>query len=103
MAWLVISAALPCVAAEGIYLGSGVKAGEITDTSAIVHVRLTAAPQQDATGRIPGCEGVARLHFGLQESGSDDRTTPWATAKASEDLFDPVPTAEPHTGAPSLL
>ena len=39
-------------AAEQIHLGSGVKVGEITDREAVVHVRLTAALEQDAEGRI---------------------------------------------------
>jgi phosphodiesterase/alkaline phosphatase D-like protein len=72
-------------AAEEIYLGSGVKAGEIGDTSAIIHVRLTAAPEQDDSGRIPGCEGTARLAYALDESGDNAATTQWAAATADQD------------------
>ncbi|MCA9193499.1 MAG: alkaline phosphatase D family protein [Planctomycetales bacterium] len=65
-------------------LGGGAKAGEITATSAIVLVRLTATPGQDANGLIAGKTGQARLRYGLDED-SVDRTTDWATARAEED------------------
>ncbi len=68
-----------------IYLGSGVKVGEMTASTAIVHVRLTAAAQQDDTGRIPGCEGQARIQYGLQSTG-DDQTTTWTAVRAAEDF-----------------
>jgi phosphodiesterase/alkaline phosphatase D-like protein len=83
--WSVSLITLHGSAAEEIYLGSGVKAGEIRDTSAIIHVRLTAAPDQDDSGRIPGCEGTARLQYGLDESGENAATTQWAAATADQD------------------
>lgn len=73
------------LAADAIYLGSGVKAGEVTATSAIVHVRLTATEGQDEDGAIPGREGLARLHYGRQQSGVDDAVTQWEAAQADED------------------
>ena len=45
-----------------IYLGSGAKAGEITDRTAIIHVRLTSTPGQNTESLIPGRAGQARLH-----------------------------------------
>ena len=68
-----------------IHLGSGAKAGEITDRSAIVHVRLTAVPRQNADRHIPGREGEARLVYAMAEDFSRAVTTPWQTARASED------------------
>ncbi len=83
--WIVLLFAPPGHLADEIYLGSGVKVGEMSDTAAIVHVRLTAEPEQDADGLIAGCEGSARLHYGLQESGDGDTVTEWANAAADED------------------
>lgn len=71
--------------AEEIYLGSGVKAGEITDTTAIVLVRLTRTPGQDAQGLIPGSEGQVRLHFGTEESLKGASTTEWQAVDPAAD------------------
>jgi phosphodiesterase/alkaline phosphatase D-like protein len=68
-----------------LHLGSGAKAGEITDTSAIVHVRLTAIPEQNDQGLIPGRAGQARLQ--LRTPGADSTTsTDWQTVTADEDF-----------------
>jgi phosphodiesterase/alkaline phosphatase D-like protein len=72
--------------APGIHVGSGVKAGEMTDRSAIVHVRLTAVPGQDAQGLIPGRSGLARLRYGLTENLEGASTTSWAAAREAEDF-----------------
>ncbi|MSU48260.1 MAG: hypothetical protein EXS37_04070 [Opitutus sp.] len=68
-----------------LHLGSGVKAGEITDRTAIVLVRLTSTPGQDAQGLIPGRVGQARLRYGTDEALKESATTAWETARASED------------------
>ncbi len=68
-----------------IHLGSGAKAGEMTDRSAIVLVRLTATTGQDDRGLIPGREGLARLRFGLDEGLEDASITPWEAAKSDDD------------------
>lgn len=73
------------VHAADIYLGSGVKAGEITDTAAIVLVRLTSTPGQDAVGLIPGREGQARLKYATNEGLTDATTTNWETAPPDAD------------------
>ncbi|MGE3780779.1 MAG: alkaline phosphatase, partial [Pirellulaceae bacterium] len=67
------------------HLGSGVKAGEITDTSALVLVRLTARPDQDAEGLIPGREGQARLHYGERDDLGGARQTEWQDTPAERD------------------
>jgi phosphodiesterase/alkaline phosphatase D-like protein len=79
---LVIAVVLVALAAEhgkaaDIYIGSGCKAGEVTDTTAIVLVRLTATPGQDDKGNIPGREGEARLEYGPSEGLSGAVQTPW--------------------------
>jgi phosphodiesterase/alkaline phosphatase D-like protein len=71
--------------AADIYLGSGVKAGEVTHDSAIVLVRLTATAGQDAEGLIPGREGEARLKHSTSERLSDAKTTDWQAAKPDAD------------------
>jgi phosphodiesterase/alkaline phosphatase D-like protein len=73
-------------APEGLYLGSGVKAGEITDSRAIVHVRLTSVPEQDERGLIPGREGQARLSYGLDAELDAAASTAWRSATADEDF-----------------
>ena len=73
------------VFADELYLGSGAKAGEITDSQAIIHVRLTAAPEQDEQGLIPGHQGQARVCYGLTEPLEDAATTSWQWARADED------------------
>jgi phosphodiesterase/alkaline phosphatase D-like protein len=68
-----------------IYLGSGVKAGEITNRTAVVLVRLTTRDDQDADGFIPGREGQARLQYAVNESLQSPTATPWETAKPDVD------------------
>ena len=72
-------------ATPDLYLGSGVKAGEITDRTAIVLVRLTATPGQEAQGLIPGRVGQARLRYGLEENLREFTATAWETARPAED------------------
>ncbi len=75
----------PALAEESLHVGSGAKAGEITDRTAIVHVRLTATAGQNEQQAIPGREGYARLFYGLAASLSDARATAWRPAKAEDD------------------
>jgi phosphodiesterase/alkaline phosphatase D-like protein len=69
-----------------LHVGSGAKAGEITDRSAIVLVRLTTTPGQDAQGLIPGRAGQARLRYGLAENLRGAAVTGWQTAREAEDF-----------------
>lgn len=73
------------LAASDIFLGSGAKAGEITDKSAIVHVRLTSTPEQNAQGLIPGRSGQARLRIGTELKGTNYKSTNWELARAEVD------------------
>ena len=72
----------PVAIEPDLYLGGGAKAGEITDRTAIVHVRITATPNQMAGGTIPGAEGEARLRYGTDEALREARTTGWERARA---------------------
>src|SRR5690349_13748446 len=71
--------------AADIYAGSGAKAGEITDRTAIVLVRLTTIPGQNDKGLIPGREGQARLHYSPKEDLKDAAATNWEAAKPDAD------------------
>ncbi len=68
-----------------IYLGSGAKAGEITDRTAIIHVRLSSTPGQNTESLIPGLAGQARLLYGTDDSYKQVSTTNWETARAEAD------------------
>jgi phosphodiesterase/alkaline phosphatase D-like protein len=79
---LAISVVLVAFAAErgegaDIYIGSGIKSGEVTDTTAIVLVRLTATPGQNEKGNIPGRDGEARLEYGPNVPLAGASQTPW--------------------------
>ncbi len=78
LAGLVFSARM--MLAADIYIGSGCKAGEMTDRSAIVLVRLTTTPGQDANGNIPGREGEARLRYAADETLQSPQMTSWQRA-----------------------
>src|SRR5437867_8123223 len=71
--------------AADLFVGSGTKGGEMTDRTAIIHVRLTATPEQDEKGLIPGREGQARLHYAPSGEVKDAATTEWQTARPDAD------------------
>src|SRR6478735_8653831 len=75
----------PTCPAADIYIGSGVKSGEVTDTTAIILVRLTSTPGQDAKGNIPGREGEARLEYSPTESLASATHTNWQAANPKAD------------------
>lgn len=80
-----LSAGITPLPAAEIYIGSGVKAGEVTDSSAIVVVRLTTRPDQDADGLIPGAEGEARLVYGVDPSLAKSASTDWEPSRPDAD------------------
>src|SRR6266436_6792664 len=71
--------------AADLFVGSGAKAGEMTDRTAIIHVRLTATPGQNKKGLIPGREGQVRLHYSPSDEPKDAATTDWETARPDAD------------------
>ena len=75
----------PAPDTAGLFAGSGAKAGEITHSTAIVHVRLTSTPGQTDEGLIPGRDGEARIVYAKNDQFSDAKMTDWREAMASED------------------
>lgn len=73
------------IRADDLFVGSGIKVGEMTHNSAIVHVRLTSSPGQNSDGLIPGSAGQARLLYGTNPTLQPASTTDWHTASAEED------------------
>lgn len=85
LASLTLPPLAPAAAPAEIHTGSGAFAGEITDRSAIVLVRLTATPGQNAQGLIPGRSGQARLRYGTDESLRQFGITGWQQALPEND------------------
>lgn len=101
LAFLIPLAILPAPAEEPSRQASGVKVGEITDTTAIVWVRLTASPSRNRDGEVikghvrgktprpsppdttklegacPGAPGQVRVRYSIREDLSDAHETPW--------------------------
>lgn len=71
--------------AADLFVGSGAKAGEVTDRTAIVLVRLTKTPGQDEQGNIPGAEGQARLRYAPTEDLKEAVVTDWQSTLPTED------------------
>jgi phosphodiesterase/alkaline phosphatase D-like protein len=84
LAALTLTAFQLSTAAE-LHLGSGAMAGEITDRSALIHVRLTTSTGQNAEGLIPGSAGDVRLFHDTTGTFAHPTITPWQSARASED------------------
>ncbi len=64
---------------------TGVKVGEVTDTSAIVWVRATAKPAREADGACPGAPGKMRLMYAHADASARSATD-WVEVKAAEDF-----------------
>jgi alkaline phosphatase D len=97
-------------AAQEVRQATGVKVGEVTDTSAIVWTRLTAVSTRNNSGvptkarvgkdgpktfpldtaklegACPGAPGQARVRFGTREDLSDAKATDWAEVSAKTDF-----------------
>jgi alkaline phosphatase D len=89
---------------------SGVKVGEVTDSSAIVWTRLTEHPTRNKTGVViqgratakdpgtvtvpitdlegacPGAEGQVRVRYGVRDELNDAIVTPWASVSRETDF-----------------
>jgi len=68
-----------------IFVGMGVKTGEITKNSAIVHVRLTEVPGHTEDNLVPGKEGQARLLYSPSDNLEDAKKTEWMKALPDND------------------
>ncbi len=94
------------IAFDGPYLGNGIKVGEASQTSAVVWVRLTNAPEANfgllkifteglpsnaksklpmPTDVLPGHAGMVRLRYGAE--GEKEIATDWATVDPSNDFI----------------
>lgn len=110
--------------ASAAYLGSGLKIGEVTSTSAIVWTRLTATPEPNMSGPqfkaddeevpagrtlgdmryslMPATSGEARVHYWMEGQESSKLSTAWAPARRGKDgtlqfeLFDLTPSKRYH-------
>lgn len=63
-----------------IFLGSGGKAGEVTDTSAIVLARLTSRDSQTKDLLVPGAEGQARILYSIDPDFKNSKSSDWFDA-----------------------
>jgi alkaline phosphatase D len=70
---------------------TGVKVGEVTDTGALIWMRLTARPQREADGACPGSPGRVRVRHGLREDLSDARVTDWVAVDPARDFTATLP------------
>ena len=92
--------------APAVHLADGIKIGEVTDRSAIVWVRLTAAPERNVEGlpwpdgadalpegralgdmvdSAPGAAGKVRLTWWPEGDGEARRSTAWAAVDPDRD------------------
>lgn len=87
----VLMLCLWCAAVWGgeVQTAQGVLVGEVTETGALLQVRLTgiAGPELDEAGEVPGMEGVACFEYGEREDGSDARRTEWMRATSERDFI----------------
>ena len=118
LTWLILSAGLSAatVAADSppAHQAMGAKVGEVTDTSAIVWTRLTAAPERNnqgvpapdkkeakkakkkaaavdvpadqLEGACPGAPGRMRVRYGTGADLSKAQATPWADVTEADDF-----------------
>jgi phosphodiesterase/alkaline phosphatase D-like protein len=81
----IVVASPTALAQEDIFDGSGAKAGEITDTTAIIWARLTATSGQDSQGLIPSRKGQARVQYAIADAQGEPSLTPWVDALDTQD------------------
>ncbi|MEY4483071.1 MAG: Alkaline phosphatase precursor, partial [Verrucomicrobiota bacterium] len=61
--------------------------GEVTDTTALLQMRLTLAEQLDADGDLPGSAGVACFEWSTSPGFSDAQRTPFQSAIEKHDFI----------------
>jgi phosphodiesterase/alkaline phosphatase D-like protein len=69
-----------------LFVGSGIKIGEITESSAIAWMRLTKTPGQNEEGLIPGAVGEVRLRYGKDKGLQDAVKTEWLKVDSVADF-----------------
>jgi len=70
-----------------VFLGQGSLCGEVTESSALLQTRLTAAMQLDAEGDLPGATGVAGFEWSARADFRDARRTPFQPATERHDFI----------------
>ncbi len=105
---IVLVSSVQPAAVEETRQATGVKVGEVTDTSAIVWMRLTAKAARNSEGPIrkgrptdplptddrvhelegaaPGAAGQVRLRYGIRDDLTDAKTADWIEVKADNDF-----------------
>jgi alkaline phosphatase D len=75
---------------QGPYNAMGERVGEVTATSAILHVRLTEKPERNSEppliGEVPGSPGMVRVHYGTDSGLSSARITDWVSLGPETDF-----------------
>ena len=74
-------------AAEAPYNAMGEKAGEVGVHSVILQTRLTAGPEREADGEVPGAQGWVVFEVSSIENFSDSWFTSWRRALPANDYF----------------
>src|SRR5688500_5673537 len=75
--------------ADGSRQATGVKVGEVSDTSAIVWLRLTANARplaEELRGACPGAAGRVRLRYGTDARLAGAKSTDWIDVAAKTDF-----------------
>ena len=74
-------------AAEAPYNAMGEKAGGVGVHSVILQTRLTAGPEREADGEVPGAQGWVVFEVSSIENFSDSWFTSWRRALPENDYF----------------
>jgi alkaline phosphatase D len=72
-----------------VHHAQGEMAGEVTATSALLQSRITAipGPELDASGDVPGAEGVGRFEWSTEADFSHASKSDWMRASAERDFI----------------
>jgi alkaline phosphatase/alkaline phosphatase D len=73
--------------AQAPHLGQGAMCGEVTQSTAILQTRLTSATELDATGDLPGANGVACFEWSTMTDFSDAQRTAFQAASDASDFI----------------
>jgi phosphodiesterase/alkaline phosphatase D-like protein len=72
---------------SSIFLGQGTMSGEVTDTTALLQTRLTAATILDAEGDLPGTPGAVCFEWSPHQNFRDSQRTPFQQATSDHDFI----------------
>jgi len=86
LCFLALAAAGP-LSSDAPYNAMGERAGEVRQHSVILQTRLTAAPERDEDGEVPGAGGWACFELSAAENFADSWFTSWRRALPGNDFF----------------